>query len=59
MINVKNKVLKESYDERIRRLRNDRTFLSKADVLMDSLQYKGLMRAKGATGYLIEVLQTP
>ena len=37
----------------------DQTVLSKADALMDSLHYKDLMRAKGATGYLIEVLKTP
>jgi hypothetical protein len=37
----------------------DRLVLTKADRLMDSLNYKDLKRTKGATGYDIEVLRTP
>lgn len=37
----------------------DSYVLPKADELMDSLGYKNLKRAKGATGYLIEVIKTP
>ena len=33
--------------------------LTKADRLMDSLNYKNLKKTKGATGYDIEVLRTP
>lgn len=36
----------------------DNVVLEKADYLMDSLGYKILMRAKGATGYNIEVIKT-
>jgi hypothetical protein len=39
--------------------RIDSLVLAKADNLMDSLGYKDLKRAKGATGYFIEVLRTP
>ena len=37
----------------------DSIVLAKADELMDSLNYKDLKRAKGATGYEIEILRTP
>ena len=37
----------------------DSLVLTKADRLMDSLNYKDLKRTKGATGYDIEVLRTP
>ena len=37
----------------------DSLVLTKADRLMDSLNYKNLKKTKGATGYDIEVLRTP
>ncbi len=37
----------------------DSLVLTKADILMDSLNYKDLKRTKGAAGYDIEVLRTP
>jgi hypothetical protein len=37
----------------------DSVVLAKADTLMDSLNYEDLKRAKGATGYEIEILRTP
>ena len=37
----------------------DSLVLTKADNLIDSLNYKNLKRTKGAKGYYIEVLRTP